>query len=81
MEGDVTFLNCPAYADKHGGARCGLPAVVEYRYLIRSVGGVQDAVKIRCPRGHWFTGPADALTVAAGVSEAAARQGVQPGAG
>jgi hypothetical protein len=70
MEGGVTFLDCPAYADKYGAARCGLPAVVEYHYLIRSVEGVRDAVKIRCPRGHWFNGPAEALTVAASVGEA-----------
>jgi hypothetical protein len=69
MDG-MTFLDCPAYADKHGAVRCGLPAVVEYRYPIRSIEGVLDAVKIRCPSGHWFNGPVDALTVAASRSEA-----------
>jgi hypothetical protein len=76
MDTDVTFLDCPAYMDKHGTARCGLPAVVEYRYTIRSVERVLDAVKIRCPRGHWFNGPVEALTVAqtpSAIVQAAAR--------
>ena len=38
--------------------------MVEYRYTIRSTEQVLDAVKIRCPRGHWFNGPVEALTVA-----------------
>jgi len=70
MDTSVTFLDCPAYVDKHGAARCGLPATVEYRYPIRSIEGMLDAVKIRCPRGHWFNGPIDALTVAASPSTA-----------
>ncbi|HLM89294.1 MAG TPA: hypothetical protein VK284_09735 [Streptosporangiaceae bacterium] len=64
MDTGMTFLDCPAYMDKHGTARCGLPAMVEYRYTIRSIEQVLDAVKIRCPRGHWFNGPVEALTVA-----------------
>jgi hypothetical protein len=60
MEGGVTFVDCPAYADKHGAARCGLPAVVEYHYLIKSIEGVRDAVKIRCPAGHSCNVPAEA---------------------
>ena len=64
MDTGVTFLDCPAYLDQHGTARCGLPAVVEYRYPIRSTEGMLDGVRIRCPRGHWFLGPAEALTLA-----------------
>ena len=64
MDTGMTFLDCPAYMDKYGAARCGLPAVVEYRYTLRSIERVLDAVKIRCPRGHWFNGPVEALTVA-----------------
>ena len=64
MDTGVTFLDCPAYLDRHGTARCGLPAVVEYRYPIRSSEGELDGVKIRCPRGHWFNGPVEALTLA-----------------
>jgi hypothetical protein len=37
--------------------------VVEDRYSIRSTDGMLDGVRIRCPRGHWFLGPVDALTV------------------
>jgi hypothetical protein len=65
MDTGVTFLDCPAYLDTHGTARCGLPAMVEYRYRIRSTDGMLDGVKIRCPRDHWFLGPVDALTVPA----------------
>jgi hypothetical protein len=63
MNTGVTFLDCPAYLDQHGTARCGLPAVIEYRYPIRSSEGMLDGAKIRCPRGHWFLGPVDALTM------------------
>jgi hypothetical protein len=63
MDTGVTFLDCPAYLDQHGTARCGLPAVVEYRYPIRSTEGRLDGAKIRCPRGHWFLGPVDALAM------------------
>jgi hypothetical protein len=70
MDTGVTFLDCPAYQDKHGTVRCGLPAVVEYRYPIRSIERVLEGVKIRCPRGHWFNGPVDALIVADSPSAA-----------
>ena len=63
MDTGVTFLDCPAYLDRHGTARCGLPAVVEYRYPIRSTEGMLDGVKIRCPRRHWFLGPVEALVM------------------
>ena len=55
------FLDCPAYMDKTGAARCGLPAAVEYRYAVRSTDGPLESVKIRCPRGHSFNGPIDSL--------------------
>lgn len=55
------FLDCPAYLDETGAARCGLPAAVEYRYAIRSTDGALESVKIRCPRGHSFNGPIDSL--------------------
>ena len=70
MDAGVTFLDCPAYLDPYGTARCGLPAVVEYRYPIRSSEGMLDGAKIRCPRGHWFLGPVDALTVPEGPGSA-----------
>jgi hypothetical protein len=61
MSGGLMFLDCPQYLDRPGTTTCGLPAVVEYRYPIRSSQGTRDGVKIRCPRGHWFLGPAGAL--------------------
>ena len=57
----VMFLDCPAYMDKDGAARCGLPAAVEYRYAVRSTDGPLESVKIRCPRGHTFNGPVDSM--------------------
>ena len=55
------FLDCPAYADKTGATRCGLPAEVEYRYTMRSTDGPLESAKIRCPRGHCFNGPLESL--------------------
>ena len=57
MDASVMFLDCPAYADKTGATRCGLPAEVKYRYTVRSTDGPLECAKIRCPQGHWFTGP------------------------
>lgn len=62
MQTDVIFLDCPAYMDKHGGTRCGLPAEVENRYTLHSSSGMLEAVRIRCPRGHWFNGPVEFVT-------------------
>jgi hypothetical protein len=62
MEASVAFLDCPAYMDKRGAARCGLPAEVEYRYTVRSSDGPLESAKICCPRGHWFNGPIEFLT-------------------
>ena len=47
--------------------------VVEYRYTIRSIEKTLDAAKIWCPRGHWFNGPAEALTLAQSPNSAAVR--------
>jgi hypothetical protein len=63
MDADTTFLDCPAYINRSGSARCGLPAVVEDRYPLDSTDGPVTGVRIRCPKGHWFNGPVDALTV------------------
>ena len=62
MHTGVMFLDCPAYLDQHGTVRCGLPAVVEARYTANSTDGPLDSAKIRCPRGHWFNAPIEALT-------------------
>ena len=62
MHTGIAFLDCPAYMDRRGTARCGLPAEVECRYTVSSTEGQQESAKIRCPRGHWFNGPIEALT-------------------
>jgi hypothetical protein len=71
------FLDCPAYLDRHGTLRCGLPAEVEYRYAARSSGGPLESAKIRCPRGHWFNGPIELLTVVAPAATQRAAPGRQ----
>ncbi len=53
------FVDCPAYMDKSGSVRCGLPAEVEGRYLMSSTDGPLECARIRCPRGHWFNGPVE----------------------
>ncbi len=62
METNVMFLDCPAYMDRHGAARCGLPAEVEAWYAVSSTDGPLESAKIRCPRGHVFNGPVESLT-------------------
>jgi hypothetical protein len=61
MESRMMFLDCPAYLDERGAARCGLPAEVEYRYGAQSTDGVLESAKIRCPLGHWFSGTIESL--------------------
>ncbi len=63
MESQAMFLDCPAYLGDDGAVRCGLPAEVEARYTIRSTDGPLESAKIRCPRGHWFNGPIESLTM------------------
>ncbi len=83
MDADTIFLDCPAYTDPRGTARCGLPAAVEDRYRLGSTDGAVTGVRIRCPRGHWFSGPVDALTTHAApapdtaVGPASARRGTR----
>ena len=69
----MMFLDCPAYLDGDGALRCGLPAEVEDRVTMPSTDGGVEIFKVRCPAGHWFNGPLDALALPApaGVSEAA----------
>jgi hypothetical protein len=57
----MNFLDCPAYLDELGTARCGLPAEVRCRFTMDSTDGPLDSVMIRCPAGHWFNGPVDCL--------------------
>ena len=57
----MMFLDCPAYLDREGALRCGLPAEVEDRVTMRSSDGPVEIFKIRCPAGHWFNGPLECL--------------------
>jgi hypothetical protein len=58
----MMFLDCPAYLDQEGAVRCGLPAEVRCRFIMRSTDGPVESAMIRCPAGHWFNGPIEALT-------------------
>jgi hypothetical protein len=63
MDSHAMFLNCPAYMDKDGATRCGLPAEVSYRYTMNSTDGPLESAMISCPRGHHFNGPIEYLTL------------------
>ena len=58
----MIFPNCPAYLDQEGALRCGLPAEVTCRFTMRSTDGPLESVMIRCPAGHYFSGPIEFLT-------------------
>lgn len=62
MNRKIIFLDCPAYLDDEGVARCGLPAEVRCRFIMNSTDGPLESVMIRCPSGHWFNGPVEFLT-------------------
>ncbi len=62
MDGKTEFLDCPAYLDPERAARCGLPAEVTARYILPSTDGQMECARIRCPSGHWFSGPIESLT-------------------
>ena len=72
METQLMFLDCPAYLDEEGGERSGLPAEVRSRFTINSTDGPLDSAMIRCPAGHWFTGPLESLTLTTEPGRAAA---------
>jgi len=59
----MMFLDCPAYLDPGDAARCGLSAEVSCRFIVQSADGPVDSAMIRCPAGHWFTGPIESLTL------------------
>ena len=63
MDASVMFVDCPAYMNKTGSVRCGLPAEVQGRYVMRSTDGLLESARIRCPLGHWFNGPIESLTL------------------
>ena len=59
----MMFLDCPAYPDPGGATRCGLPAEVSCRFIMQSADGPVNSAMVRCPAGHWFTGPIESLTL------------------
>ena len=61
-EGQTTLVDCPAFLGQDGATRCGLPAEVQARYIVRSTDGPLESARIRCPRGHWFNGPIESLS-------------------
>ena len=82
----MMFLNCPAYIDQEGAARCGLPAEVRCRFTMCSTDGPVESAMIRCPAGHYFCGAIESLTWdgtdkhdpgSAAVTSRAGRDGVQ----
>ncbi len=77
MGASAMFLDCPAYMDKTGSVRCGLPAEVEGRYLMTSTDGPLESARIRCPRGHWFNGPVESLTLEEPPDTSAASEAVR----
>jgi hypothetical protein len=72
METRLMFLDCPAYLDRDGSQRCGLPAEVRCRFMMRSTDGPLESAMIRCPAGHWFNGPIEFLTLKTEPGRAAA---------
>jgi len=74
-ESQIAFLDCPAYLDEEGAVRCGLPAEVRCRSIMRSTGGPLESAMIRCPAGHWFNGPIEFLSLEKhpGTSRAASK--------
>jgi hypothetical protein len=62
MRNQLMLLDCPAYLDEDGLARCGLPAEVLYRVIAESTDGPVEIVKISCPVGHRFNAPIEFLS-------------------
>jgi hypothetical protein len=58
----MMFVDCPAYLDARGLARCGLPAEIQDPYLVQSTDGPLESARTKCPRGHCFNGPIQSLT-------------------
>jgi hypothetical protein len=63
MESQATFLDCPAYLDKQGLVRCGLPAEAKRRFIMSSTDGPLESAMIWCPAGHFFNGPIKFLSL------------------
>jgi hypothetical protein len=86
----MMFLDRPAYLDEQGSVRCGLPAEVRCRFIMRSTDGPLESAMIRYAAGHWFDGPIESLTWdstgkhalgTAGVAASARRDSLKGGDG
>ena len=62
MQNQLMLLDCPAYLDENGLARCGLPAAVLCRAIAESTDGPVEIVKIKCPVGHHFHAPIELIS-------------------
>ena len=71
MDSGLILPSWPTSRGRAGGERCGLPAEERSRFTLNSTDGPVDAAMIRCPAGHWFTGPLESLTLATGPGHAA----------
>jgi hypothetical protein len=60
MDSYLMFLNCPAYMDNNGAARCGLPAEVHCRYTMNSTDGRWKAPRSAARAATTSTGPSTA---------------------
>ena len=69
------FVDCPAYMDREGSRRCGLPAEVLCLNIMRSTDGPLESAMISCPAGHWFNGPIESLTLDLTTSRELVTQG------
>lgn len=76
MDASMMFVDCPAWMDRTGSVRCGLPAEVQDRYVMRSTDGPLESARIRCPRGHYFNGPVESLTLEQRPDPAAERAAI-----
>ncbi len=72
------FLDCPAYLDQDRAVRCGLPAEVRCRFIMRSSDGHIESAMIRCPAGHWFSGPNESRTWESTATHNPGTAGVAP---
>jgi hypothetical protein len=63
MQNQLMLLDCPAYLDEGGLARCGLPAAVLYRAIAESTDGPVEILKIKCLVGHHFHAPIQFLSL------------------
>jgi len=70
-DGPPVFFDCPAHQDERGLVRCGLPAEILRRFVMRSTDGPIDSVVIRCPSGHFFHGPTEFLGLASAAAQTA----------